>query len=142
MASSGQEGRSPSHNLSSKSPLGKRFPKWTKKNNRKPPPHSILTSEQMYATRNEHLRIEISHDGQTVAEYETKMPGKETWAKIWLKRLQPHWKQKATESDIQNDAGATKLVTLAEQLREAQDTSMYTSDSKVSIQISNILIIL
>ena len=96
----------------------------------------------MPATRTEHLRIEISHDGQTVAEYETKVSSKETWAKIWLKRLQPHRKQKATESDIQNDMGDTKLVTLAEQLRDAQDTSIYTGDSKVSIHLSNLLIIL
>jgi hypothetical protein len=124
----------PSNVPSTQSKSDKQFKRWSKKRTMQRPidipiiADSSLTSNENYNIH-EALDLTIYISGGTV-----KGTG---WAAIWLRRLKLRKKSRKSENSIpQNQTNRPRLITLAEQLQEAQPTPLSQPSSKVFIYLN------
>ena len=119
-SSSGQP-KSPSP----KSSLGKHLKGWPKKREKLQPNETPIIAKTS-ATRSEEYPV--------IDPLVLQNANKETrWAVIWLSRLQPRRKKSRKNDNLgaQSEKIQTTIMTLAEQLQEAQSTPLTVPNSKV-----------
>ena len=113
-----------------KSNLSKRLPKWRKKPS-KSQQQTLSIKETLISVRTEEYILAFPDTLQSPEDLEAGAACKETWAALWLRRLRPRKRKLKGISNAQNSEVRPKLMTLAEQLEEAQTTPLCIPDAKV-----------
>lgn len=113
----------PNTSLSSQPKSGKRLRGWPKKRSKANPHQNLIVQPVLLETGEKNVIIEIQ---ALELERNDRGSGEFRWAAIWLRRLQQRKKQR--KSDLKSPP---KILTLAEQLQEAQQTPLDAPDSRV-----------
>ena len=105
--------------------FGRSFQGWSKKRRRQ-----LAEDTKTGVPERQDKKLDVQESGFVETEISV---GKDTrWAVLWLRRLRPRKKGKTNPTGLHDGWDHPKVMTLAEQLREAQDSQLSLPESKVT----------